>query len=361
MDWQRTSTEVATAVATAIAAKPLLEKLLGPSFAYVGKAMADLLERYGNIHVYDVFRRAALRLDAQLPPAHHVNARVLHGVIENAAFASDSIVREYLAGLLATSVSEGGEDDRAVTLLAIIRNMSSRQIRLHHLAYSLVRGVYASEDIPTDQSLSNATIFIPSSVLKSETGITTDLDRRAAVFGLEHQRLVGGVADPSAYAFMPRLDIGEVGVLLSASYAGAELFLWVHGAPNADAFAIFDPNLALINWDISESAVAGVHGRSAWRAQQTAVSLVYEALREANEGSDSQAKALRVSHAVERIRKKVAAELPRYTQHWLDSHRPTPAYHERYLKAVRSELTACLRTLTGHGGSRESQSSSPGA
>src|ERR1700681_2872302 len=92
---------LAAGVGGALAAKPLLERLLGPSFDYVGKSMVDLLTRYGNKNVHDVFRGVAGRIEPG--SGGTVHPRVLKTVIEEAAFVDDAVAKEYFSGLLASS------------------------------------------------------------------------------------------------------------------------------------------------------------------------------------------------------------------------------------------------------------------
>jgi hypothetical protein len=138
----RLSEQLATTVGGAIAAKPLLERLLGPSFEYAGRSMAALLERYGNTNLNDVFRRVALKLAASDEPIGSVNPRVLRAVIEDASYSKDDVTAEYFAGLLAASAHSNSEDDRAMTFLSIVRSLTHAQIRLHRLAYSFFRVKY---------------------------------------------------------------------------------------------------------------------------------------------------------------------------------------------------------------------------
>jgi len=96
------SQQLAATIGGALAAKPLLERLLGPSFDYVGHSMAALLERFGNQNLMGIFKRTAAKL-ADVPKP--VDARVLRAVIEDGSFADDAAAQEYFAGLLAASMA----------------------------------------------------------------------------------------------------------------------------------------------------------------------------------------------------------------------------------------------------------------
>ena len=155
----RLSEQLAKTVGGAIAAKALLERLLGPSFEYAGRSMAALLERYGNRNLNDVFRRAARKLAASDEPIRSVNPRVLRAVIEDASYTKDDVTAEYFAGLLASSAHGDSEDDRAMTFLSIVRSLTSSQIRFHRVAYSFFRVKYMSHEASLSDSASLPRLF----------------------------------------------------------------------------------------------------------------------------------------------------------------------------------------------------------
>jgi hypothetical protein len=139
------SETLAATIGGVLTAKPLLERLLGPAFDYAGNSLLELLRRYGNRNLTEIFRRAAKKREDSSPVAG-VNPRVLRAVIEDGGLANDEITREYYAGLLESSMRGGNEDDRAVTFLSIIRALSARQISLHHFIYSCIRSLYTSSN-----------------------------------------------------------------------------------------------------------------------------------------------------------------------------------------------------------------------
>jgi len=243
----RASRDIATAVGGALAAKPLLERLLGPSFEYVGQALSHLIERYGNINVWDIFQRAASKIDDRHGHRGYVHPRVLRAMIEDGSFAQDPVVREYYAGLLASSIDSGSDDDRAVTFLAILRNLTARQIQLHHIIYSYIRAAHA-DGIPLfAQEKWTSSIFITDLNLNKHP-LSWNHVKDHLLLGLSHEGLVDPAYETHRYVWASGLSPGRYGAVFRATRAGAQLFLWVHGQPDAPPESVCDHALQLRDW-----------------------------------------------------------------------------------------------------------------
>jgi hypothetical protein len=255
----RISEQLATTLGSAIALKGLLERLLGPSVDYAGKSIAALLERYGNVNLNDVFRRASLKLAAASAPAGYVNPRVLRAVIEDASYSTDEVAAEYFAGLLASSARGNGEDDRAMTFLSIVRSLTSAQLRLHHLTYSFLRVKYMGERLLLTQS-EPARLFVADEVLTEHSIPVSASGRVEVVAGLAREALIERSFEVFKYLYLPRSSDGLAGVVLEGSPLGAQLFLWVHGQPELPPEDIFDIDLELRGWERLESRKVGTGG-----------------------------------------------------------------------------------------------------
>src|ERR1044071_6299134 len=214
---------VSFAASTAFAAKPLLERLLGPSFDYAGKATADLLARYGNINLKNVFRRVAAR--RQNDSINVVHPRVLKAVIEDSSFVDDEVTQEYFAGLLATAMTIPNSED-ALTFLGLIRNLTATQIRLHHIYYSVKRSCHLMNVVQPEV---DRDLFIADRLLPSFTGSDRSRFLRHAVLGLVREDLISREYNLSAHYYVPHMKADYDGIILKGTSLGAELFLWVYG------------------------------------------------------------------------------------------------------------------------------------
>jgi hypothetical protein len=123
-----------------LASKDVLGKLLGPTADYLGAEIKNVVQRRLE-NLNRVFLRALKMLGPKVEEPGAVNPRVLKHVVEEGQFSQDEVHSAYLAGLLASSRTRDGKDDRAVPLLAALATLSRLQVRTHYLIYSSVRRV----------------------------------------------------------------------------------------------------------------------------------------------------------------------------------------------------------------------------
>ncbi|MEH6406955.1 MAG: hypothetical protein V7767_06730, partial [Leeuwenhoekiella sp.] len=64
---------------------------------------------------------------AEIPP------KILREVINEGSFCEDEVTLNYYAGILGSSLSEDGKDDRGIFYTNIINSLSSYQLRFHYL------------------------------------------------------------------------------------------------------------------------------------------------------------------------------------------------------------------------------------
>jgi hypothetical protein len=87
-----------------------------------------------------VFERAAARVPPhELDNPGRVPPRVLKEILEHGQFAEDDLMVEYLGGVLASSRTETGRDDRAATMAALIGRLSVYELRTHYIVYTGAR------------------------------------------------------------------------------------------------------------------------------------------------------------------------------------------------------------------------------
>jgi len=111
----------------------VIEKLVGPTVDQWGENFRSWLEKGGLTRV---FRSAVKKLGNSIDSPGTVPARVLKGVIDAGQFCDDELAADYLGGVLASSRTPMGIDDRGLTFLALTSQLSSFQIRLHYLCYT---------------------------------------------------------------------------------------------------------------------------------------------------------------------------------------------------------------------------------
>jgi hypothetical protein len=190
---------------------------------------------------------------------------VLKGVLEDGPFCDDELGAEYFGGVLASSRSEVGRDDRGAAFTALIGRLSTYQIRSHFFFYSVVRLLYerSTENIGIPQGRMRLKTFVPTpaycSAMKFGAGENGGVILSHVMFGLAREALIedhfqyGGVdhlrAD-YAGADMP-------GILFSPSALGVELFLWAHGKGDLKLTDILSPAVQLTS-DIQMKVTPGI-------------------------------------------------------------------------------------------------------
>jgi len=265
------SQQLAATIGGALAAKPLLERLLGPSFDYVGHSMAALLERFGNQNLMGIFKRTAAKL-ADVPKP--VDARVLRAVIEDGSFADDAAAQEYFAGLLAASMAND-VDDAALTFLSIVRSLTHSQLRLHHLVYSSVLEHWFS-GASFHEVGQEPRVFLADDVLMRND---VSIDRAAkehVVAGLLREGLISTNYELNVHYVSTHEQVGHWGMAVSGSPLGAQLFLWVHGLPLSAADDLLRRPLQIDYWTLDEDSWS-LSGQQ-MDVQREAIQLIEEAL-----------------------------------------------------------------------------------
>lgn len=244
----------------------LATKVLGPTADYLGQGLKGVVEQRAK-NVQRIFENAAKKLGPQLEEPGAVPARVLSRVLDEGSYCDDDLMASYFGGVLASSRTETGRDDRGQTYLALIGRLSTYQVRAHYVLYWIAQRLkagYANGDPqlwPT-----NAMAYVPftafNAAMEFSDGENTFQVNEHTLSGLEREGLLtnlawGSVSDwgrrfsPSGMPFPdPMLSLlaqfpdpyhnkySVYGVVFSPTIVGAQLFLWGigHGRRPLDMF-----------------------------------------------------------------------------------------------------------------------------
>lgn len=240
----------------AIGIAGLVEKLLGPTFEYMGHGLLNLAEkRVANVS--KIFEKAAKKLGDKIDKPGSVSPRVLKEILSEGSFCDDELMAEYFGGVLASSRSEFSRDDRASTYLKLITELSSYQIRFHFITYITWRNLFISSGLsPTlEKDIEKMWLFFPYSFLK----IALNLEESEPYYnilehcrlGLERHDLIklshwGGV-DLVNNINKDRkwLEVSEPGICIAPTDFGIDLWFWAIGAGTILPASFFEPNLSL--------------------------------------------------------------------------------------------------------------------
>ena len=222
---------------TAYLAKDGIAKLLGPTAEYLGEGLKDLTRRRVE-SIGKMFSNASRRLGNQLDAPGQVPPKILRTVMNEASYSEDSLVLEYFGGVLASSRTELGRDDRGARLMKTVDNLSAYQIRTHYLPYSTISMLFANSGrrFGTTKNRRQLGIFLPfegyaASMMFSPTEWQNPQILNHIWHGLrsdnliENEWLFGDVkAVRKKFA-----SASEAGIVCYPSAPGAELFLWALG------------------------------------------------------------------------------------------------------------------------------------
>lgn len=133
-------------LAVAYLGKDGVNKLLGPTAAYFGDGLRNLVEkRISNLCM--IFELASKRLGSKLDEPGEIPPRLVKEVIDSGTFSEDTTMLEYYAGVLASSRTATGSDDRGVRIARTVSNLSSYQVRAHYVLYSALAAVHKGQGL----------------------------------------------------------------------------------------------------------------------------------------------------------------------------------------------------------------------
>ncbi len=250
--------QVSTEAALALASSPLVLKVLGPTADYIGTGVQAWTEA-GLKNLRRIFESAEEKLPPDPGPGA-VPPRVLARVLSEGAYCDDPVATEYLGGVLASSRSEVGRDDRGAAWTALVTRLSSYQLRTHYVLYESARRALVGKSInlgSQQEAEKRALVHIPLVEFLNGLGPSSAEERMLgdicshAFWGLNEEGLIlrwGFGAEKEAVARLAPHSEGG-GVVFAASVRGVELFLWGqgHGQMSTDGF--FDPAIEFASLD----------------------------------------------------------------------------------------------------------------
>ncbi len=234
-------TTVGLGAVAAYLGKDGLNKILGPTADYLGESLRDFTQKRAQ-NVGRIFGNAEQKLGKKIEEPGQIPPKVLKTIINEGSYSDDEITVEYFGGILASSRTEQGRDDRGARIGKILDGLSVYQIRTHYIVYTLVRKIFKDsgyqfnmDDRPRMQlfipwsSYSNAMEFSKNELNQ----ITSILNH--SFFGLYTENLIETFQygqEEHIKKYFP--EAKDDGILVSPSAFGAELYLWGYGQGNKD-------------------------------------------------------------------------------------------------------------------------------
>lgn len=126
----------------------ILENVLGPTSKTIGQDLQTLYKKGRELILRKSFQKLKNPNDGK-----KANLRVTRDVFWNGSFTDEAICAEYFGGILASSRSADGKDDRGVYYTDIIKSLSSQQLLLHYIIYHSLNKLLL--EMPSDKKRPN--------------------------------------------------------------------------------------------------------------------------------------------------------------------------------------------------------------
>ena len=225
---------------SALGGAKVVEKLLGPTAEYLGGGLRNWTERRVQ-NLVSAFAKATTKLGTDIDRPGAIPPRVLKKVLDEGSYCDDPLMAEYFGGVLASSRSQAGRDDRGVYWSSLVARLSIYQVRSHFLVYRAIYDRFRNTDFlfgPDDRP--ELAILLPfleyircMQFNQEEANQVTAL--LGHIFhGLEKEGLIETFSFGDKEFLKKRIGASynppeEGGMWVQPSNPGAELFLWVHG------------------------------------------------------------------------------------------------------------------------------------
>lgn len=232
----------------------LAKQLLGPTLEMLGYRTRDMTEAMiANVaKVFDsAHSKANVAAEGSVPP------RAVARVWEEAIWAEDDVVVEYLGGVLASSRTPTSRDDRGAIWAKKVGALSAYSIRLHYMLYESARRHLMGREIKLGQSRERrdeAGMYIPTSeILRClDLGPREDLNVIVihAIRSLQEEGLLDEIfsfSESDGVRAALKTDWAPPpGLVYWITHRGMELYLVAHGLNDRDpAYSFLDDSLEL--------------------------------------------------------------------------------------------------------------------
>jgi len=241
-------TTVGIGAIAAYIGKDGIQKLLGPTADYLGNGLRDLTQKRAE-NVARIFQRAEAKLSKEKHDTGSVPPKVLKTIINDGSYNDDDIAVEYFGGVLASSKTELGRDDRGARIAKHVDEMSTYQLRTHFLIYSTIKHLFKDKGFLFNMNdRVKMEVFIPFSQYShlmeftNEELAKADTLLRHTLFGLANDGLIeNNFQYGSKDSMVKRVPKAEFdGFVCQPSALGAELYLWAFGEGDKPLNYIFN-------------------------------------------------------------------------------------------------------------------------
>jgi hypothetical protein len=210
-----------------------LGRVLGPA----ADEVAEALRRFTARRLENV-GRVVENADAKATGDGVVPERVAFRVLDEGSYSDDQLVVEYLGGVLASSRTPLGRDDRGNTWTALVARLSTYHLRTHYIMYSAAQRLLHGRKInlqDASEAQSQARVWMPFDVYIAAMEFNEAEDGAAmmanSLWALSREGLIGSMASGSVEKLKENSHpwIPADGIVYGLTVPGIELFMWAAG------------------------------------------------------------------------------------------------------------------------------------
>ena len=248
-------------VGAAILLQDSINRILGPTSDYLGDSLRTFVENPKNsqvaIKIANTLSVAKKRLGNKIHEPGQIPLRIARTILSEAAYSESDIAVEYFGGVLASSRTRDGRDDRGVMIAKIVTSLSTYQLRAHYLIYSTISGLYSNSRLSFGNSFDKQLMTIRFSHKRFiEAMDMTELEWKnhqiwSHIFDGLHREYI---LDDHRLGFDEEPDVPNIGkgsmpndggLTCKPTSLGAELFLWAFGHSDKELDFLFSQSFEI--------------------------------------------------------------------------------------------------------------------
>lgn len=128
----------AIGIPAALTLREQVNRILGPTSDYLGEKLCDLIKlRQKNVE--RIINKTEEILGDKVEEPGIINPRIIERLVNSGSYIEDDLVQNYFAGVMASSRTSTGNDDRGLYLLDLVIKMSNTDLKAHYILYKRMR------------------------------------------------------------------------------------------------------------------------------------------------------------------------------------------------------------------------------
>lgn len=232
------------ALGAAIGGKELIVKLFGPLADDYGDELAKFSRRrISNLN--NIFAKTKIKLKDNIDANGSIPPIVFKEIIDKGSLYEEEIFAEYYSGILASSRTPDGRDDRGKTFSQVVNRLSRYQLRAHYIFYTLFKNKY--NGVADCTLLSNMESMVIE-ISNNDLAISLDLNsHEQKQFNTIISHIMGGLQREFLInQYWSVLDAKNSGWVCKVcpEVNGYELYLWAQGKGDIPPENFTDANIS---------------------------------------------------------------------------------------------------------------------